>query len=463
MNDISEIGQIDITNHIHSQTILKKHEKLGPLVIEKGEGVYVYDEHGKAYIESMAGLWCASLGFSDKRLAEAASEQLNVLPYYHTFNHRTNNVVSKLSEEIASIAPMSNSHLFFANSGSEANDSMIKMAWNYFIAKDQKEKRKVISHEKGFHGSTIAGASMSGLPHMHEAFGLPMDWNIYVQAPHYYRSGRACETEEQFTQRLIEDLEATIEREGADTIAAFIAEPIMGAGGVVTPPKGYFEKVQQVLKKNDILLLSDEIVCGFGRTGHWFGCQLYNFVPDMLVCAKGLTSGYAPMSCVIVSEQVYSEIARYGDDSKVFGHGFTYSGHPVSAAVALKAIQIYKEMNLPKLASNLGNYLHDKLSLLESHPLIGEIRGAGHGFVAGLEIVQDKRTKFPFSPSTNVGGKIEAACRLHGLIVRNMGDVIALCPPYVITSTEIDTLVEKLTISLDLVWNEVAESKEKGE
>jgi 4-aminobutyrate--pyruvate transaminase len=455
----SKEAQLDVDYHFHSQTNLRKHSQTPPLVITRGEGVYVFDENGNKYLEAMSGLWCASLGFSDDRLVRAATEQLSRLPFYHTFNHRTNDVVAKLAGEVARLVPLKNAKIFFASSGSEANDSMVKMAWNYHIARNEPKRRKILGRKKGFHGSTVMGASLSGLPHMHSAFGLPFDWTVHIECPHYYHNALEGETEEDYTQRLVRDLEDVIEREGADTIAAFIAEPIMGAGGVLVPPVGYFKSIQKVLKNHGILMLSDEIVCGFGRTGNWFGCETFNFTPDMMSCAKGLTGGYLPMSCVAVSGEVYAILEEYGAKNDVFGHGFTYSGHPTPAAVALEAIKIYREMNLPQTAKQLGRILHAELETLEKHPLVGEIRGKSVGFIAGIELVADKCNRVPFSIDEHIGAQVEVATRKRGLIVRNMGDVIALCPPFIVTEVEIKMIVRKLEAALNEVFANLKQPK----
>ncbi len=305
----TDLAHTDVRYHLHSQTNLRMHQQQGPLVIERGSGIHVIDEQGRDYIEGMSGLWCAGLGFSNPRLVQAAQRQMERLPYYHTFNHRVPSVVAQLAERIASLVPFEQPKIFFACSGSEANDSMIKLAWAYHRARGHNAKRKIIAHQKGFHGSTVMGASLSGLPNMHAAFGLPLEEAVlHVQCPHYYRNGATAESEAQFTQRLLQELEQRIENVGADHIAAFISEPVMGAGGVIVPPPGYFEGVQALLKKHDILFLADEIICGFGRTGNWFGHQTMGFTPDMMSCAKSLSSGYQPISCVVVSGHVYQAI-----------------------------------------------------------------------------------------------------------------------------------------------------------
>lgn len=440
----------DVRFHLHSQTNLRAHQQQGPLVIQRGSGIHVTDEQGRDYIEGMSGLWCAGLGFSNARLVQAAHKQMQVLPYYHTFNHRVPDVVAQLAERIASLVPFEQPKIFFACSGSEANDSMIKLAWAYHRARGNASKRQIISHQRGFHGSTVMGACLSGLPNMHAAFGLPLENSVlHVQCPHFYRYGAEGESEAQFSQRLLLELEQQIEAVGAQHIAAFICEPIMGAGGVIVPPSGYFAGVQALLKKHDILFLADEIICGFGRTGNWFGHQTMGFAPDMMACAKSLSSGYQPISCAVVSGHVYQVIEEQSQQLGGFGHGFTYSGHPVAAAVALETLTIYQEMNLPQRNQEMGSFLHQQLAPLLQHPLIGEIRGVG--LVAGLELVADKTSRASFPTALAIGAQVERATREQGLIVRNMGDSIALSPPFIIEAEEVIELVARLTRALDAV------------
>jgi 4-aminobutyrate--pyruvate transaminase len=445
--EISATAQADRRFHLHSQTNLRRHQEQGPLVIVRGDGIHVIDEQGRMYIEGMSGLWCASLGFSNRRLAEAAQHQFEELPYYHTFNHRVPAITARLAERIGELAPLPQAKVFFACSGSEANDSMIKMSWAYHRARGNPLKRKIIAHRKGFHGSTIMGATLSGLPNMHAAFGLPLDGVIHVECPHHYRHGLPGESQEAFRDRLIADLQQRIDTEGADTIAAFISEPIMGAGGVIVPPEGYFAAVQSLLAQHDILMLSDEIICGFGRTGRWFGHQTLGFQPDMMSCAKSLSAGYQPISCAVVSGKVYAELEEQSQQLNGFGHGFTYSGHPVAAAVAFEALDIYKEMDLPNHTLELGKVLHQELAALLDHPLVGEIRGIG--LIAGLELVANKATRASFPTSVAIGAQVELAARTHGLVVRNMGDSIALAPPFIIDPAQIRELVARLTAALN--------------
>lgn len=451
MSVTSATALLDKHFHFHSQTNLRRHQQQGPLVIERGDGIHVIDEKGQTYIEGMSGLWCASLGFSNRRLAKAAQQQFEVLPYYHTFNHRVSAVTARLAERIAELAPLPNAKVFFACSGSEANDSMIKMAWAYHRARGNPQKRKVIAHQKGFHGSTVMGATLSGLPNMHAAFGLPLDGVIHIECPHHYRNGLPGESEDAFRDRLIAELQRRIDAEGAENIAAFISEPIMGAGGVIVPPSGYFAAVQALLARHDILMLADEIICGFGRTGRWFGHQTLGFKPDMMACAKSLSAGYQPISCAVVSGAVYDVLEEQSQQLNGFGHGFTYSGHPVAAAVALETLDIYQEMDLPIHIQAMGKVLHEALAPLLDHPLIGEIRGIG--LIAGLELVADKTSRASFPVSVAIGAQVELATREHGLIVRNMGDSIALAPPFIIEPAQIHEMVARLTAALNDVYH----------
>ncbi|PVE50596.1 aspartate aminotransferase family protein [Agrobacterium tumefaciens] len=445
---LNSLRSRDMAHHFHSQTNPRRHETDGPLMITKGQGCYVIDELGNRYLEGMGGLWCASLGFENERLADVAAAQMKKLATYHTFNHRSNDPCADVAEQVAELSPIPGSKVFLVNSGSEANDTMVKLAWYYNVARGKSAKRKIISRKGAFHGSTVMGAALSGLPHMHESFNLPGLNVIYAEKPHFYRNAEAGEDEEAYCNRLIADLESLIEAEGADTIAAMIAEPIMGAGGVVTPPAGYFPRVREVLTRHGILLLSDEVVCGFGRSGHWFGSQAYGFVPDMMSIAKGLSSGYMPIAAAVISDDLYQTIADEADRIGVFGHGFTYSGHPVTAAVAAEVLRTYREMDIPARAQALGRRLFGALEAsLAGHEIVGEIRGAG--FLAGIELVADKATRMPFDPALKVGALVERRCRAHGVMIRNMGDVISICPPFVMTESEVDQLVAGIAAALD--------------
>jgi len=434
---------IDIELHLHAQTDPRLHENCGPLLISKGSGARVFDDAGKEYIEGMSGLWCASLGFSNERLAGAAFDQMGKLAAYHTANHRSNEPASALLDSIASISPIRPCKIFFTSSGSEANDSMVKFAWYYNTARGKPNKRKIISRNGAYHGSTVMGAALSGLPTMHAAFNLPTHDVIFTERPHYFRDALPGESIRGFGERLARELEETILKEGADNIAAMIAEPVMGAGGVFIPPENYFPLVQEVLRRHDILLLSDEIICGLGRTGNWFGSQTFNFQPDMMSIAKGLSAGHLPIAAVVLSDGIYQTIADQAAKIGLFGHGFTYAGHPVTSAVAVEAIRIYHEIDVIERARSMGQYLMNRLrSAFSDHELVGDIRGAG--LMAGVELVAPGTHGRAFRTERRIGSIVEQNCRRHGAIIRNMGDTIAFCPPFVISPAEIDLLVERV-------------------
>jgi 4-aminobutyrate--pyruvate transaminase len=437
----------DKAYYLHPYTNLKTHEDVGPLVIERGEGVHVFDDSGKAYIEGMAGLWCTSLGFGEERLVEAATRQLRKLPFYHAFTHKAHDPGIDLAEALIKIAPVPMSKVFFTNSGSEANDTVVKLVWYYNNALGRPHKKKIIARQKGYHGVTVASASLTGLPHLHRDFDLPIAGILHTDCPHFYRYGEEGETEEDFATRLADQLEQLILAEGPDTIAAFIAEPVMGAGGVIVPPATYFDKIQPVLKRYDILFIADEVICGFGRTGSMFGTQTYNLKPDIITVAKALSSAYLPIAAVMISEPIYQAMVRQSEKIGTFGHGYTYSGHPVSAAVALETLKIYEERDIVSHVRTVAPHLQDGLRRFRNHPLVGEVRGIG--LIAGVEIVADKATKAPFDPKLGIGGHVARFAQEHGLIVRAMGDSIGFSPPLIITSAELDDLVAKFGKALD--------------
>jgi 4-aminobutyrate--pyruvate transaminase len=437
----------DKAYYLHPYTNLKTHEDVGPLVIERGEGVHVFDDSGKAYIEGMAGLWCTSLGFGEERLVEAATRQLRKLPFYHAFTHKAHDPGIDLAEALIKIAPVPMSKVFFTNSGSEANDTVVKLVWYYNNALGRPHKKKIIARQKGYHGVTVASASLTGLPHLHRDFDLPIAGILHTDCPHFYRYGEEGETEEDFAARLADQLEQLILAEGPETIAAFIAEPVMGAGGVIVPPATYFDKIQPVLKRYDILFIADEVICGFGRTGSMFGTQTYNLQPDIITVAKALSSAYLPIAAVMISEPIYQAMVRQSEKIGTFGHGYTYSGHPVSAAVALETLKIYEERDIVSHVRTVAPHLQDGLRRFRNHPLVGEVRGIG--LIAGVEIVADKATKAPFDPKLGIGSHVARFAQEQGLIVRAMGDSIGFSPPLIITSAELDDLVARFGKALD--------------
>jgi 4-aminobutyrate---pyruvate transaminase len=417
------------------------------MVITEGHGVFVRDEDGKEYLEGLAGLWCASLGFSEKRLADAAYKQLLKLPYYHTFASKAHDTGIELAEKLLSIAPVPMSKVFFVNSGSEANDTVVKLVWYYNNALGRPKKKKILARIKGYHGVTVASASLTGLANNHRDFDLPISNILHIDCPHWYRFAAPGESEEAFSTRLAESLEMRILAEGPDTVAALIGEPIMGAGGVVLPPATYWDKIQAVLRKYDVLLISDEVICGFMRTGNMWGAQTYCMEPDMLTCAKALSAAYLPIAAVMVPEKIYSALVSESEKIGVFAHGFTYSGHPVASAVALETLKIYDERDLLSHVRKVAPRMQDGLRRFENHPIVGEVRGIG--LVGGIELVADKTTKTPFDPKINAAGFLAKRCQHHGLILRAIGDTIAFCPPLIIEPHEIDLMLERFGLALE--------------
>jgi len=437
----------DIAAHLHPYTNARRHESIGPLVITEGKGVYVYDDQGNEYIEGLAGLWCTALGFGEERLVEVAAAQMRKLAYYHAFAHKAPLPTIELADKLIEIAPVPMSKVFFANSGSEANDSVVKLVWYYSNALGRPEKKKIISRIKGYHGVTVASASLTGLPYNHRDFDLPIKNILHTSCPHHYRFGKDGESEEDFATRMAAELEQMILDEGPDTVAAFIGEPVMGAGGVIVPPKTYWEKVQPVLKKYDVLLIADEVICGFGRTGHLFGCQTYGIEPDIMVTAKALSSAYVPISAVLINDKVYQVVADNSAKIGTFGHGFTYSGHPVAAAVAVETLKIYEERDIVGHVQRIAPRLQDGLRRFADHPLVGEVRGVG--LVGAVELVADKATKAPFDPLGKVGLHAVERSQAHGALVRNLMDTVAFSPPLVITEEQIDALLDRFGKALD--------------
>ncbi len=437
----------DIAYHVHGYTNLKAHETKGPLVINRGAGIRVFDDSGKSYIEGLAGLWCVGLGFGEQRLIDAATEAMGKLAYYHGFNHRVADVVVDLAEKLVSIAPGRLSKVLFANSGSEATDLAVKLIWYYHTAIGKPEKKKIIARIRGYHGVTVASASLTGLPHLHGDFDLPIDRILHTTCPHYYREGRDGESEEAFATRCADDLEKLILAEGPDTVAAMFCEPVMGAGGVIIPPKTYYAKIQKVLKKYDVLLVADEVINGFGRTGNMWGTETFDLDPDFLSCAKQLSSAYLPISALMISDKVYKAMVSESEKLGIFGHGSTYGGHPVAAAVALETLKIYEERDIVGHVRSIMGHFQDRIAKLGEHPLVGNARACG--LMGALEVMKDKKAKTPFEASQKVGPAVEARCLENGLIVRAIGDNLAFCPPLIITDAEIDELFDIAEKSLD--------------
>ena len=421
----------------------------GSLVITRGEGVRVWDDQGRDYIESVAGLWCASLGFSSERLARAAYEQLKTLPFYHSFTAKSHEPMIQLAEMLIERAPVPMSRAFFANSGSEANDTAVKMIWYFNNALGRPQKKKIIGRVKGYHGITVASASLTGLVNNHRSFDVPLPGFVHTMAPHHYHEAQPGETEEAFAARCAEELERLILAEGPDTVAAMVAEPLMGAGGVIVPPRGYFEAIQPVLRKHDVLLVADEVICGFGRTGNYWGTQTFGLQPDILTCAKALSASFLPISAVLVNQRVYEGLAQESHAIGTFGHGFTYSGHPVPAAVAVEALRIYDEIDIVGHVRSVGPHMQQALrQRFADHELVGEVRGLG--MIAGIELVADRAARRNFDPALKMGARATKLMEQHGVIGRSLpGDTVAFSPPLIMTAEEVDEMVERTGRAFD--------------
>jgi 4-aminobutyrate---pyruvate transaminase len=443
----------DIASLVHMQTNLRQHQQEGPLVIARGEGCRVFDDAGRDYIESVAGLWCASLGFNSERLARVAHEQMRRLGYYHLYRHRSNEPAIELAETLLKIAPVPMARVVFQCSGSEANDTAIKLAWYYWNALGKPQRTKIIARHMAYHGNTCAAVSLSGKPDMHAGFGLPFSPFKHTEFPHYYRRHEQGETELAFSDRMAEALETLIQAEGPDTIAAFFAEPVMGAGGAIVPPLGYFEKIQAVLRKHNILFVADEVICGFARTGEMWGSQTYQLAPDMVTSAKALSAAMQPISAVLVNNRIHEAMLAQSDKLGNFAHGYTYAGHPVAAAVALEVQRIYAELDIVGRAKRLGPVLQSTLGRLRAHPLVGDVQGTG--LILGMELMRDGQRRIAFEPALNVGGRVDAAAKHHGLILRVVGDRLVFAPPLVIEASEIEEIGGRLERALDDVAHDL--------
>jgi 4-aminobutyrate--pyruvate transaminase len=440
----------DLAFVLHPYMDARRHEKEGPLLITHGKGIYVYDDDGKEYIEGLAGLWSVAVGFNEPRLVEAAARQLKQLPFYHIFGNKTHSPAIELSEKLITLAANRTRRAFYTNSGSEANDTAIKLTWYYNNARGRPKKKKIISRQRAYHGVTIVAASATGLPANHRDFDLPIDRFVHTSCPHYWRYAQVGESEKDFSRRLAEDLDALIEKEGPDTVAAFIGEPVMGAGGVIVPPADYWSSIQGVCRKHDILVIADEVITGFGRTGEMFASHLFGIDPDIMVMSKQLTSSYQPLAAVLLSDEIYQAIADNSAKIGTLGHGYTTSAHPVATAVALENIRIIEERDFPARVRELASELQDGLRKFSNHPLVGEVRGVG--LIAGVELVRDKKSKAAFDPVERVGAYAATRCQEHGLITRAIGDTLAFCPPLIIDRTQIREMISRFHRALEDTW-----------
>ncbi|MCU1727201.1 aspartate aminotransferase family protein [Pseudomonas sp. 7P_10.2_Bac1] len=435
--------QLSNDHHLAPFSDFKQLKEVGPRIITHAKGVYLWDSEGHKILDGMAGLWCVAIGYGRDELADAASKQMRELPYYNLFFMTAHPPVLELSKVIAEIAPEGMNHVFFTGSGSEGNDTMLRMVRHYWAIKGQPNKKTIISRKNGYHGSTVAGASLGGMTYMHEQGDLPIPGIAHIPQPYWFGEGGDMSPEE-FGIWAANQLEEKILELGVDNVGAFIAEPIQGAGGVIVPPETYWPRIKEILAKYDILFVADEVICGFGRTAEWFGSDFYDLKPDMMTIAKGLTSGYIPMGGLIVRDEVVAVLNEGGD----FNHGFTYSGHPVAAAVALENIRILREEKIiEKANAETAPYLQKRLRELNDHPLVGEVRGVG--LLGAIELVQDKATRKRYE-GRGVGMICRQFCFDNGLIMRAVGDTMIIAPPLVISKDEIDELVAKARKCLDL-------------
>lgn len=443
----NSLAEADIHTLLHPYTDARRHEQTGPLILDRGEGIYVYDVNGKQYIEGLAGLWSVGVGFSEPRLAAAAAEQFAKLPYYHSFSHKSHECAIRLAEKLVELTSDHLTRVFFTNSGSEANDTVVKMLWFMNNALGRPKKKKFLSRIKAYHGITVASGSLTGLPLNQRDFDLPAIPVRHLTCPHFYRFGKEGETEAEFTARLLAEAEQVILEEGADTIAGFIGEPLMAAGGVLPPPQGYWKGIEALCRKYDIVLIADEVINGFGRLGSMFGSIHYGFAPDIMVTSKQITSSYQPLAAIIFSEAIYEAIADNTARLGNFGHGFTASAHPIATAVGLENLKILEENDLYGNAKRMGALLQRELRRLSEHPLVGEARG--EGLIGAVELVADKSRRRPFDPASKVGLRASDLAQENGLIIRAIGDVLAVCPPMIIKEEEILELTSRIGRTLD--------------
>ncbi|MGI2000485.1 aspartate aminotransferase family protein [Shewanella frigidimarina] len=447
---LERLQAADKQHFIHPFTDSKGLAEKGTRVIERAEGVYLWDVMGHKLLDGMAGLWCVNVGYGRQSIVDAVSKQMQKLPFYNSFFQCSHPPAIELAQKIASLAPAHMNNVFFTGSGSESNDTNLRMVRRYWDLKGKPSKKTIISRVNAYHGSTVAGASLGGMSGMHEQGDLPIPGVVHIAQPYWYAEGKDLSPEE-FGLKTAQALEAKIIELGEDNVAAFIAEPFQGAGGVIIPPLTYWPEINRILAKYDILFILDEVISGFGRTGKWFAAEYFDLQPDLITIAKGMTSGYVPMGGVIVSDKVAEVIKQ---DCGEFTHGFTYSGHPVAAAAALENIRIIEQEKLvERVANDTSPYLQSRLQQLAEHPLVGEVRGVG--LVAAIELVKDKSLRQRFDANVGVGTYCRDACITHGLVMRSVGDTMIISPPLTISHAEIDELVAKATQALNDTYQHV--------
>jgi L-2,4-diaminobutyrate transaminase len=451
-----DLDELDRQYALHPFTFLQAHKALGPLMIVGAQGCRLTDSAGRTYLDAMAGLWCVNIGYGNLEMAEALRAQAARLSYYHSFSGMANDVSTLLAERLVSAAPVPMSKVFFGNSGSDANDTEVKMVWYYNNVLGRPKKKKIISRQRGYHGVTVLTAGLTGLDNLHDGFDLPLPMVRHVRSPYRLWEAGPGMSDAEFTAELARELEELIVAEGPETVAAFIAEPVQAAGGVIVPPEGYFAAITEVLRRYDVLLIADEVVCGFGRLGRWFGSEVFGVQPDIITLAKGITSAYVPLSASLVSAPIWEALAEGGSRYGVFGHGYTYTAHPLAAAAALTNLDIIEREDLVTQAAKRGAYLQDRLhEAFAEHPLVGEVRGTG--LIGAVEFVANRSPLRRFDPSLQVASRVTAAARAHGVITRALpaSDTIAFSPPFIVSETEIDEMVQVARRALDEVAAEL--------
>jgi L-2,4-diaminobutyrate transaminase len=450
------LEDMDRQSLFHPFTAIADHERTGPRVMVAGEGCTLTDNQGRRYIDAMAGLWCVNIGYGRPEVAEAIHRQALKLPYYHAFSGMATDSPIELAARLLRMGPAGMSRVFFGNSGSDANDTQVKIVWYYNTVRGKPGKRKIISRLRGYHGVTAIAASMTGLPGLHAGFGLPLPGFVHVGTPHAYHGMGPGEDDAAFVARLAKELDETIVREGPETVGAFIAEPVMGAGGVIVPPPGYYAAIQAVLDRHDVLFIADEVICGFGRLGTMFGCEHQGIRPDLVTIAKGVTSGYVPLSGCLVSEKVWTVLREGSRTLGPFGHGYTYSAHPLAATAAMANLDVIEKDGLVAQAGARGAYMRGRLhAAFDGHPLVGEVRGAG--LVAAVELIADRATRTKFDPALKVGPRTARHALDEGLVTRGLpaGDALSFSPPFVITEAEIDEVVARFGRALARTMDEL--------
>lgn len=447
--------RLDQTKHVHGQTDLRAHVKRGPTaMVVSGRGVRITTDDGRQLIDGFSGLGCVSLGYHNDRISSAAKAQMDELPFAPTFYGRSHPKVAELANRLTSMAAVPFDKAMFQCSGSEANDTMIKFLWARNIARGEPKRRKFVSRWRGYYGNTVAAVSLSGQPHMHAKFGLPMDDFLKTETPNFYLHSHDGESEEEFSERMAADFERVVIEAGPDTIAAFFAEPMQSGGGAIRPPKGYWPAMQAVIAKYGIHFHVDETVCGFGRTGEMWGAQTFGLSPDSTTCAKALTAAFFPMSAIMFKQDLHDDLMKNSDEVGVLGHGFTYAGHPVGAAVALEALDIYDEIDLIGHVKQVSTNFLDQCKALLDHPLVGDVRGVG--LFCGIQLVKDKRTRELFDPKLKIGAMVQDLAHDKGLYLRSIPpDRISFMPPLIINEDEITEAVGILRGALDSAWNRI--------